>query len=60
VPFGKPDLFGTFTCNDHWKEIQDALLPHQKQNDRLHLITCVVKMKLKELTKMIKEDNVSG
>jgi len=43
--FGKPALFGTFTCNTQWKEIQDALLPHQTPNDRPDLITRVFKMK---------------
>ncbi|OSX79796.1 hypothetical protein BU14_0071s0050 [Porphyra umbilicalis] len=58
--FGKPALFGTFTCNPQWKEIQDALLPNQTPNGRPDLITRVFKMKLKELIKMIKEDNVFG
>jgi len=58
--FGMPALFGTLTCNPQWKEIQDALLPHQTPNDRPDLITRVFKMKLKELINMIKEDNVFG
>jgi len=56
----KPALFGTFTCNPQWKEIQDALLPHQTPNDRPDLITRVFNMKLKMLIKMIKKDNVFG
>jgi len=51
--FGKPAFFGTLTCNP-------PLLPNQTPNDRPDLITRVFKMKLKQLIKMIKEDNVFG
>ncbi|XP_034934873.1 uncharacterized protein [Chelonus insularis] len=32
--YGKPDLFVTMTCNPHWKEITDNLLPNQIASDR--------------------------
>lgn len=35
---GKPDLFITFTCNPHWKEIREAILNLQP-NDRPDIIS---------------------
>ena len=58
--FSKPALFGTFTDDPQWKEIQGALLPNQTPNDRPDSITRVFRMKLKEPIKMIKENNVFG
>ena len=43
---GKPDFFITFTCNPKWKEITQALLPHQAASDRPDIVACVFKLKL--------------
>jgi len=47
--FSKPALFGTFTGDLQWKEVQGALLPNQTPKDRPNSITRVLRMKLKEL-----------
>lgn len=57
---GKPDLFITFTCNSHWPEIVDELLPHQVPSDRPDLITRVFRLKLRELLDDILKKQVLG
>jgi hypothetical protein len=42
---GKPSYFITMTCNPHWPEITDALLPGQTWRDRDDLVDRVFKMK---------------
>ena len=42
---GKPDLFLTMTCNPHWREIQENLLPGQQVCDRPDLVARVFHLK---------------
>ncbi|CAG7824648.1 unnamed protein product, partial [Allacma fusca] len=58
--YGKPDLFMTMTTNPNWREILDNLLPGQKVADRPDLVARVFNMKVKELLKEIKKDNIFG
>ncbi|CAG7724839.1 unnamed protein product, partial [Allacma fusca] len=60
LKYGKPDLFMTMTTNPNWREILDNLLPGQKVSDRPDLVTRVFNMKVKELLKEIKKDNIFG
>ena len=46
---GKADLFITMTPNPNWPEVEAALLPGPKRNDRPNLITRVFKLKLQSL-----------
>jgi hypothetical protein len=39
--FGGSDLFVTFTANPAWREVQEALLPHQAAHERPDLIARV-------------------
>jgi hypothetical protein len=55
-----PDAFVTFTCNPQWPEIKKALLPGQQPQDRLHLVTRVFKIKLKELINDIHKKHILG
>jgi hypothetical protein len=57
---GKPDYFLTFTCNPHWKEIQDELLPGQTAIDRPDLCSRIFNLKLAELIKDLRCDKVLG
>jgi hypothetical protein len=50
---GNPDLFITMTCNPHWKEITEALLPGQTAQDRPDLVARVFNLKLEALLKDI-------
>ena len=43
--FHKPDYFITMTCNPHWPEITDHLLPDQTVQDRPDLVARVFKQK---------------
>ena len=56
----KPDFFITFTCNPHWKEIVDELLPGQTAVDRPGLCSRVFKQKLTELMKDLVDREVLG
>ena len=47
--FGKPDFFITFTCNQQWPEITNALLPQQTAANRPDLVARVFKQKLHDL-----------
>ena len=44
---GPPDFFVTFTCNPSWPKIVNELIPGQRSEDRLNLITRVFKIKLR-------------
>jgi hypothetical protein len=57
---GKPDLFITFTCNPRWREIKDAILPHQQPNDRPDIISRVFKLKLEALLDDLVKGQVLG
>ncbi|OMO90279.1 DNA helicase PIF1, ATP-dependent [Corchorus olitorius] len=46
---GFPDLFITFTCNAYWIEIQEALLPGQRAENRPDIVCRVFKLKLDDL-----------
>ena len=52
--FHKPDIFLTMTCNPKWPEIQSALLPGQKAEDRPDIVTRVFNMKKDALLKEVK------
>ena len=58
--FGKIDLFVTFTCNPHWKEILESLLCRQKPQDRPDIIARVFQQKIKALIEDIKKNHVFG
>uniref|UniRef100_A0A453BY95 Helitron helicase-like domain-containing protein n=1 Tax=Aegilops tauschii subsp. strangulata TaxID=200361 RepID=A0A453BY95_AEGTS len=60
---GYPDLFITFTCNAKWPEIQymlDEAGGDQKPADRPDILDRVFMIKLKELTRDIKEKKYFG
>jgi hypothetical protein len=57
---GNASLFITMTCNPHWKEIQDELLPGQTAADRPDLVTRVFQLKKKALLKDIYEKRIFG
>ena len=58
--FKKPDLFITFTCNGKWKEITRELLPGQTSLDRPDIVSRVFALKVKQLMKDIKEEQIFG
>jgi hypothetical protein len=55
-----PDVFITFTCNPQWPEIKRVLLLGQQPQDRLALVTRVLKIKVKELINDIKKKHILG
>ncbi len=55
-----PDLFVTFTCNPQWPEIKRVLLLGQQPQDRLDLVTRVLKIKLKQLLNDIHKKHILG
>ena len=57
---GNPDVFITITCNPHWPEIQSALLPGQRAEDRPDLYNRVFRMKLKLLLVYLKDASPFG
>ncbi len=57
---GRPDLFITVTSNSSWREIQENLPSHDKGEFRPDLETRVFKLKLAELIKDIKTNNIFG
>ena len=57
---GKADLFITMTANPNWPEVEAALLPGQKPNDRPDLITRVFKLKLQSLLEDLLKDGCLG
>ena len=57
---GKADLFITMTANPNWPEVEAALLPGQKPNDRPDLITRVFKLKLQSLLQDLLKDGCLG
>ena len=57
---GHPDLFKAMTCNLNWPEIQSALLPGQRPENRLDLCDRVFRMKLKVLLAYLKDANHFG
>jgi hypothetical protein len=54
--FGKPDLFATFTCNPHCREIIASLLYNQKPQYRPDIVARVFKQKLDALNEDIKKN----
>ena len=58
--FGKISFFVTMTANSRWKEVQDALLPGQRAEDRPDLIARVFAMKKAELVQKLTKDGVLG
>ncbi|XP_051158478.1 uncharacterized protein LOC127279882 [Leptopilina boulardi] len=57
---GRPDLFITMTCNPHWKEIQENLMPFQSASDRPDIVARVFSLKVKHLIKTIVDDKLFG
>ena len=57
---GKPDLFITMTCNPHWKEIEDNLLPGQQPSDRPDICTRVFHLKKNALLHSIVKEKFFG
>jgi len=59
---GYPNFFVTFTCNPNWPEIPEALLlqPGQHVSNRLDIVACVFRLRLKELKRDFKERNLVG
>ena len=58
--YGKPDVFVTFTCNPAWPEVQRALGPGQKPEDRPDLVARVFRIKLRALMLDITHFGVLG
>ena len=58
--YGTPDLFLTFTCNPHWKEIQDELFQGQVASDRYDIISRVFHLKHNKLMELLTKGQVFG
>lgn len=59
--FGYPDLFVTITCNAKWPEIDNFLRPRGlKASDRPDIVSRVFKLKLEQLIKDLKGDELFG
>jgi hypothetical protein len=58
--YGKPHLFITFTCNPHWDEITNHLLPNQTPTDRPDLVSRAFNLKLKQLIHDLKTCSAFG
>ena len=58
--YGKPDIFLIFTANSKWKEVLDALAPHQTRNDGPDIVSRVFNIKLSELKHDILKNNILG
>ena len=58
--FGKPDIFLTMTCNPHWIEIQQELIPMEEAQNRSDLIARIFKAKLEELKKELFNKEIFG
>ena len=48
------------TANLHWPEVEAALLPRQKLEDRLDIVTCVIHAKQDELMRDITKKDCCG
>ncbi|XP_036332234.1 uncharacterized protein LOC118743575 [Rhagoletis pomonella] len=59
-PYGRPDLFITFTCNPKWDEIKELLLAGQSSSDRHDITASVFKQKFKALMDFINKHHVFG
>ncbi|DBA01164.1 TPA: hypothetical protein N0F65_002299 [Lagenidium giganteum] len=57
---GKPALFITMTCNPNWPEIQAALLPGQRAQDRPGRCAGVFRLKLKRVMEVMIEKKILG
>jgi hypothetical protein len=57
---GKPHLFITMTCNPHWQEITENLLPGQQPQDRPDLVVRVFRIKLAALIADLYEHGICG
>ncbi len=57
---GHPDVFITMTCNSYWPEVQSALLPKQRAEDRPDLCDRIFRMKLKLLLLYLKDSRLFG
>lgn len=58
--YGRPDLFITFTCNSHWPDIANSLLPGQSSSDRHDIVARVFKQKLVKLMSLITKGQCFG
>ncbi len=56
--FGGSDLFITFTANPHWREVQEALLPHQAPHDRPDIIARVFNLKFESMLEDIMQKSI--
>ena len=52
---GHPEVFIHMTCNPHWPEIQNALLPGHRGEDRPDLCVRVFQIKLKIFLAYLKD-----
>lgn len=57
---GRPDLFVTFTCNQHWPEIKEQLYKDQPAYERHDIIARVFQRKLERLIELIKTNQLFG
>lgn len=57
---GKPNYFITFTCNPHWKKIDDSLYPHQKPCDRPDIVSRIFNVKSKQLLDDLTKKQIFG
>ena len=53
--FGRPDLFTTLTTNPKWPEILESLTPGQQPPDRQDLLVKVLRLKIQNLLKILKD-----
>ena len=58
--FGGCDIFLTFTANAHWREVEEALLPHQSPHDRPDIIAHIFKLKFDSLLDDVMKRNILG
>ncbi|OMO49969.1 hypothetical protein COLO4_38264 [Corchorus olitorius] len=58
----REDVIATFTCNDNWAEIKEALkfIPGQRPEDRPDIVARVFKLKLQELMTVLTDNEHFG
>jgi hypothetical protein len=60
IRYGKPDLFITFTCNPHWREIKAALPPRARWQHHVDIVERVFMIKLAQLINDIVKLEIFG
>ena len=58
--YGKPDVFLTINCNPNWIEIKQELAESEIAQDRLELVSRIIRAKLVVLKKKLKDEKLFG